>query len=641
MPALSHGPYRRVQPLALPDVTIADAFWTPRITINREQTLDYQLQQCEETGRLANFDRAAGRREGAFEGIFFNDSDVYKWMEASAYSLATHPDAETERKLDAVIARVAAAQQPDGYLNTYFILVEPDKKWTNLGIMHELYCAGHLFQAAVAHYRSTGKRTLLDVACRFADHIDAVFGLGKRDGMPGHEEIELALVDLYRVTGESRYLSLAQFFVDQRGRRPSVFAQEIDSPNTGGRVEINKTLFLVNRAYDGRYAQDHLPVREQTEVVGHAVRAMYLYSAMADLVGETGETALREAMERLWHNVTLTRMYVTGGVGPSSDNEGFTEDHHLPNTTAYAETCAAVGNVMWNWRLLALDGEARFADIMELALYNGFLSGIALDGTNYFYVNPLRSNGDRARQGWFGCACCPPNVARLLASLGQYAYGQSQDGLWVNLYVAGQARMTLADGVQIALDVDTTYPWDGTVTFTVHTDRPAAFALYLRVPGWSEGATLTVNGAAWDGVAQAGSYARLERTWRDGDTVRLLLPMPVRRIEAHPAVTNDLGHVALMRGPVVYCLEETDHPANVHAIVLPSDAALSAVVAPDLLGGVTVLQGEGHAPDAGSWDDQLYRPAGQTTQRPVRITAVPYYAWNNRGKGKMTVWIRS
>ena len=641
MSSLSHGPYRRIQPLALPDVTIADAFWTPRITINREQTLDYQLQQCEETGRLTNFDKAAGRMEGAFEGIFFNDSDVYKWMEASAYSLATHPDAETERKLDAVIARVTAAQQPDGYLNTYFILVEPDKKWTNLGVMHELYCAGHLFQAAVAHYRSTGKRSLIDIACRFADHIDAVFGPGKRDGMPGHEEIELALVDLYRVTGESRYLSLAQFFVDQRGRRPSVFAQEIDSPNTGGRVEVNKSLFLVNGAYDGRYAQDHLPVREQSEVVGHAVRAMYLYSAMADLVGETGETALREAMERLWHNVTLTRMYVTGGVGPSSHNEGFTEDYHLPNTTAYAETCAAVGNVMWNWRLLALDGEARFADIMELALYNGFLSGIALDGKNYFYVNPLRSNGDRARQGWFGCACCPPNVARLLASLGQYAYGQSQDGLWVNLYIAGQARATLADGVKIALEVDTHYPWDGTVTFTVHTDRPAAFALYLRVPGWSEGAVLTVNGAAWDGVVQAESYARLERTWHDGDTVRLLLPMPVRRIEAHPTVTNDLGHVALMRGPMVYCLEETDHPANVHAIALSPDASLSAAFEPDLLGGVTVLRGEGHAPDAGSWDDQLYRPVGQTTQRPVRITAVPYYAWNNRDKGEMTVWVRS
>lgn len=641
MSSLSHGPYRRIQPLALPDVTIADAFWTPRITINREQTLDYQLQQCEETGRLTNFDKAAGRMEGAFEGIYFNDSDVYKWMEASAYSLATHPDAETERTLDAVIARVAAAQQPDGYLNTYFILVEPDKKWTNLGVMHELYCAGHLFQAAVAHYRSTGKRTLLDVACTFADHIDTVFGPGKRDGMPGHEEIELALVDLYRVTGERRYLHLAQFFVDQRGRRPSVFALEIDSPNTGGRVEVNKSLFLVNDAYDGRYAQDHLPVREQSEVVGHAVRAMYLYSAMADLVGETGETALREALERLWHNVTLTRMYVTGGVGPSSHNEGFTEDYHLPNTTAYSETCAAVGNVMWNWRLFALDGEARFADIMELALYNGFLSGIALDGKNYFYVNPLRSNGDRARQGWFGCACCPPNVARLLASLGQYAYGQSQDGIWINLFIAGQARATLADGVKIALEVDTHYPWDGTVTFIVHADRPAAFALHLRVPGWSEGATLTVNGAAWDGVAQAGSYARLERTWQDGDTVRLLLPMPVRRIEAHPTVTNDLGHVALMRGPMVYCLEETDHPANVHAIALPPDASLSAVVAPDLLGGVTVLQGEGHAPAASSWDGQLYRPAGQTTQRSVRITAVPYYAWNNRGKGKMTVWIRS
>ncbi|MBI4552101.1 MAG: glycoside hydrolase family 127 protein, partial [Candidatus Latescibacteria bacterium] len=423
----SHGRHRRMQPLPLRDVTIDDEFWTPRITVNREQTLDYQLAQCEETGRIRNFLKAAGTMDGEFEGIFFNDSDVYKWVEAASYSLTTHPDPALDRKLDDVIAAIAAAQQEGGYLNTYFILKEPDKKWTNLGVMHELYCAGHLFQAAVAHYQGTGKRSLLDVACRLADHIDRVFGPGKRNGMPGHEEIELALVDLYRVTGETRYLNLAQFFIDQRGRRPSVFDLEIADPNTGGNVDINRALYLVNGQYDGRYSQDDQPVREQDKVAGHAVRAMYLYCGMADIVGETGEPALRDALERLWANLTLTRMYVTGGIGPSSHNEGFTEDYHLPNTTAYAETCAAVGSILWNHRMLMLNGDVRFADVMEQALYNGFLSGLALDGKHYFYQNPLRSNGDRMRQGWFGCACCPPNIARLLASLGTYIYSQSND----------------------------------------------------------------------------------------------------------------------------------------------------------------------------------------------------------------------
>lgn len=641
MKGTSHGPHRRIQPLPLRDVTIDDAFWTPRITINREQTLDFQLHQCEETGRIGNYDKAAGKIEGAFEGIFFNDSDVYKWMEAAAYCLTTHPDPALERKLDEVIGKVADAQEEDGYLNTYFTLVEPNKKWSNLGIMHELYCAGHLCQAAVAHYLGTGKRTLLDVACRFADKIDSVFGPEKRPGMPGHEEIELALVDLYRVTGEKRYLNLAQFFIDQRGQKPSLFEKETFDPNTGGRVEANKSHFLVDGKYDGRYTQDHLPIREQSAVVGHAVRAMYLYSAMADVVGETNEKALRDALERLWQNVTLARMYVTGGIGPSSHNEGFTEDYHLPNTTAYAETCAAVGNIIWNWRMLMLDGKARFTDVMELALYNGFLSGLALDGKNYFYVNPLRSNGDRSRQGWFGCACCPPNIARLLASLGSYVYGQSEDGLWVHLYIGGTAKAMLAGGTPVGIKQETSYPWDGDVTLTLGMPETTAFTLYIRIPGWSNDTAISVNGKQVEDEFPSGEYACIHRNWCDGDEVSLSLPMEIQRMEAHPGVTNVLGHVALQRGPLVYCLEETDHDVNVHAITLSSDAPVTSEYVPDLLGGICVLHTRGHSRETAEWQNQLYCPVRHTRTKEVDVRAVPYYTWNNRGPGKMTVWIKS
>ena len=633
-----HGKHRRLHPVPLRDVVIDDVFWAPRIKINREHTLAYQLQQCEETGRIRNFDKAAGVVDGEFEGIFFNDSDLYKWIEATAYSLSTYPDADLEEKLDQVIVRVAAAQEDDGYLNTYFILVEPDKKWTNLGVMHELYCAGHLFQAAVAHYLGTGKRTLLDVACRFADHIDGIFGPGKRKGMPGHEEIELALMDLYRVTGEARYFHLSEFFIDQRGQRPSVFEQEIHNPGTGGKVAHNRSHFMVGETYCGAYAQDHLPVREQREVVGHAVRAMYLYCAMADVVGETGEPALRDALEKLWHNVTRARMYVTGGIGPSSHNEGFTQDYHLPNTTAYAETCAAVGNIIWNWRLLMLDGEARFADVMELALYNGFLSGVALDGTHFFYVNPLRSNGDRERESWFGCACCPPNVARLLASLGLYAYGQSEDGLWMHLYIAGRVKVKQA-GTEITLKTETRYPWHGEVKMTMETDQPVDFTLYLRIPDWCREASISINGSSQESKSVSSAYTALKRTWQNGDTIRLSLSMPIEQIEAHPNITNNQGKVALRRGPMLFCLEEIDHDDHVHGMILPEDPELEAETAPDLLGGITVIRGKALALDRESWNDELYRPSGHTALRVTDLTAIPYYAWNNRGKGNMTTWI--
>lgn len=507
--------------------------------------------------------------------------------------------------------------------------------------MHELYCAGHLFQAATAHYLGTGKRTLLEIACKFANHIDRIFGPGKRDGMPGHEEIELALVDLYRVTGEARYLNLAQFFIDQRGRRPSVFEREIEDPNTGGHIEANRRHFLRNGQYNGRYTQDHKPVREQDEVVGHAVRAMYLYCGMADMAAETGEQALRSALERLWASLTLRRMYVTGGIGPSSHNEGFTKDYHLPNTMAYAETCAAIGSIFWNHRMLMLDGEARFTDVMELALYNGFLSGVSLDGKRYFYVNPLRSNGDRSRQGWFNCACCPPNIARLVASLGTYIYGRSDDGLWIHLYVGGSARTTTPAGMEVTLTQRTRYPWDGQVNIGVQIQRPETFSIYLRIPGWCERTQAMVNQERMAASIQPGSYLQIDRAWNDGDTITLSLPMEIQWLEAHPAVTNDIGHVALRRGPLVYCLEGVDHDAFVHAIELPIDTPVEAVFKPDLLNGICVIQGEARKRDQSDWEGALYRPASSAKTQPVALTAIPYYTWNNRGAGEMTVWMKT
>ena len=440
-------------------VTIKDRFWAPRQKANSEATIPHELAQCRKTGRIDNFAKAAGLMSGEFEGIFFNDSDVYKWVEAASYTLSTHPNPAWEAALDEVIAKIAASQQPDGYLNTYFTLVEPTQRWQNLGIMHELYCAGHLFEAAVAHYQATGKRNLLDVACRFADLIDNIFGPGKQDGLPGHEGIELALVKLASVTGETRYSALAEYFVTRRGHSPSIFEKELENPDIPGGLDAYRHHYTRDGKFEGHYAQAHLPIQQQTECVGHAVRAMYLYSAAADVACQTGDAEISNALDTLWRNVTEKRLYVTGGVGPSGHNEGFTNDYELPNVSAYAETCASIGLIFWAHRMFLLHGESRFIDVLETALYNGALSGISLDGTGFFYQNPLASHGDRHRHEWFGCACCPPNIARLLASVGQYIYAESDEDVWVNLYVGGAAETTVAGDVSVKLAQETNYPW--------------------------------------------------------------------------------------------------------------------------------------------------------------------------------------
>jgi hypothetical protein len=623
---------RRFPAVPLADVVIDGAFWAPRLRVNREKTIPHEYDECKKTGRILGLKPDWTPASGDRGRHIFNDSDVAKWAEAASYSLATHPDPALDSLLDEVISLIAAAQQPDGYLNTYFTFAEPGKRWTNLRDAHELYCAGHLIEAAAAHFQATGKRTLLDIMCRYADYIDTVFGTepGKKRGYCGHEEIELALVKLYRVTGEERYLALSKYFVDERGQQPHYYDIEARA-----RGEDPKDFWA--KTY--HYCQAHLPVREQKEVVGHAVRAMYLYSAMADLAAETGDETLFLACERLWDHLTLRGMYITGGIGPSAHNEGFTSDYDLPNDTAYAETCAAIGLVLWGHRMLQLDCDGRYADVMERALYNGVLSGVSLDGTRFFYVNPLESQGTHRRQEWFGCACCPPNVARLLASLGNYIYSQSETDAVVHLYVQGSARLTVG-GQGVTLSQETNYPWDGKVTIRLQMEKPAAFGIRLRIPGWCREAKIRLNGEPVNlaGKVEKG-YVRAQREWKDGDRVELDLSMPIERVSAHPNVRHDAGRVALQRGPIVYCLEEADNPAPLQGIVLPKEAELEAHVEKDILGGVVVITGDALASDDSDWGGALYR-AQSTRTKPCRITAVPYYAWANRADGQMVVWMR-
>jgi DUF1680 family protein len=617
-------------PISWKAVTIDDPFWTPHIRMNREHTLPLIYQISKETGRIDAF--RLNWKPGQPALHIFWDSDVGKWLEAASYSLGTHPDPTLEAQVDEVISLIVGAQQSDGYLNTYFTVVEPEKRWTNLRDWHELYCAGHLIEAAVAHFQATGKRTLLDAMCRYADYIDTVFGTepGKKRGYPGHEEIELALVKLYRATGEKRYLQLSQYFVNERGRQPHYYDIE-------ARLRDEDPAAFWAKIYE--YNQSHLPVREQHEAVGHAVRAMYLYSAMADLARELHDQSLFDADQRLWNHLCTTRLYITGGLGTSGRNEGFTTDYDLPNETAYAETCAAIGFVLWNHRMLQLDCNARYADMLERALYNGVLSGVSLGGEKFFYVNPLASLGAHHREKWFRVACCPPNIARLLASLGQYIYAVNDTDLAVHLYIQSTALTTVGER-RVSVRQETTYPWNETIILRLDMDEPSRFGLRLRIPGWCQNARLTVNGDAFDiaGHLEEG-YVRVEREWKADDRVELELAMPIERMYANPNVRQDAGCVAIQRGPLIYCLEGADNNVPLHRIVVPRTAELASHFEPDVLGGVTVVHSKALVEDNTDWAGTLYRSWPASLQ-PGAITAIPYYAWDNRQPGEMRVWLR-
>ena len=627
---------RRLTPVSFTDVTIDDAFWSPRVETNRRVSIPHSWKMLNEAGHIDALKQDWKPGDEPVPHIFW-DSDVAKWLEAACYTLATHPNKTLERRVEKTVALFAAAQQPDGYLNTHYTPVEPQNRWSNLRNCHELYCAGHLMEAAVAHFRATGRRTMLDVMCRYADYIETVFGRGKgkKRGYPGHEEIELGLVKLYRATGEKRYLKLSKFFVDERGRKPHYYHREAkargDDPAS-------------YRTKDYAYCQAHKPVRQQAEATGHAVRAMYLYAGMADVAAETGDATLIDACRKLWRNVVDKKMYVTGGVGARRSGEAFGRDYELGNETAYAETCAAIGLVFWSHRLLQMQAKSEYADVMERALYNGFLGGVGLDGRQFFYVNPLAHCGDHGeprttnrRQSWFGCACCPSNVVRLLASLGSYIYSTSNSGLYVHLYIGGEGRAVVA-GQGIALRQTTDYPHSGKVRLDVDTDGPARFTLNLRIPGWCPKAAVRINGKAV-ALKTRNGYARLTRTWQPGDRVDLSLDMPIRTLHAHPAVANNVGRVAIQRGPLVYCLEEADNRCDVRTLALARRPASKVVSRPRLLGGVNVIKAAGLVLGSGA-RQPLYSPGPSAARRRrCTLTAVPYYAWANRAPGSMAVWL--
>ena len=629
---------KKAAPVSQRQVQIEGGFWGERLRVNRDVTLPIEYKQCKATGRIDAFRLQWKPGEPDPPHIFW-DSDVAKWIEAASYSMATHPDLLLGKKVDEVIDLIAAAQQHDGYLNTYFTAVEPEKRWSNLRDRHELYCAGHLIEAAVAHREATGKQTLLDVMCRYADYIDTVFGRGRRKkhGYPGHEEIELALVKLYRATGRERYLDLARYFVDERAGKPHYFDQE--AKRRGERPRC------------GRHdvSQAHTPVRKQKTAEGHAVRACYLYAGMADVAAETGDKELLAACRSIWKNIVEKRMYIHGGIGSSRFGERFTMDYDLPNEEAYAETCAAIALVLFAHRMLRIEPDRRYSDVMERALYNGVISGVSLDGTRFFYDNYLASfpgahrfTGQRppVRQEWFGCACCPPNLARMLASLGQYVYSQTAGSIFVHLFADGQAGFQVS-GREVRLIQRTRYPWEGDVRIEVLPASPATFTVAVRIPGWCEDARVTVNGEIVD--MDAGlrkGYLRLQRRWKKGDRIELLLRMPVTRVEAHPSVRHNCGRIALQRGPVVYCLEEMDNGKDLHDLVLPGNAELAVKKgASGLFKGTPVISGKAFRRDAREWKDSLYRTS-QSAFHPCKIVAIPYFMWANRGEGEMLVWIR-
>lgn len=606
----SRSPFAKHRPVAVNAVRLTDGFWQPRIERNRMATIPSQYQHCITTNRMRNFQRAAGKVDAPFDGIYFNDSDVYKWLEAASSALATNPDDDALRiMVNEAIEEIGAAQQPDGYLNTYFMFDKAGERWSDVKDMHELYLAGHLFQAAVAHFRATGEESLLNIARKFADEIVRVFGSEGRLSACGHPEIELGMVELYRATGEEKYLTQALRFIDARGGEPG---------NIHGKGQ-----------FDRRYMQDHVPFRDLDEVTGHAVRMLYLSAGATDVVLEKGEDTLKNALDKQYANFTKRRMYVSGGAGSRYEGEAFGRDYELTNDRAYTETCAAIASVMWNYRMLLLTGEVPYADAMEWTLINAVLPGVSLDQKMYFYQNPLENDGSHRRQEWFGCACCPPNVARTLAQLTGYFYTQNDEGIFVHLYAAGEAVIETASG-ETTITQETAYPWDGDIKITA---KGSAKAIHLRIPAWADGATINGQPAA------LGTYAAVPLENGVAE-VYLSFPMPVRKIAAHPYATVDTGLIALARGPVLYCLEHSDHPgADIRDIRLPAGAEFIAEFRPDLWGGVAVLNGNAVAVTPPT--DSLYAAVGgyDAPAAPARVTAIPYYAWANREPGQMRVWI--
>jgi len=587
-----------ITPVDFSKIKIDDSFWAPRLAGHATTTLAVCIDQIEnQTGRIRNFECAAAD-SGSHSGIYFDDSDVYKAIEGIAYTLTNNPNPALEQKADEWIDKISAAQEEDGYLNTYFSLTNIDNRWHDMDY-HEMYCAGHLFEAAVAYYKATGKRKLLDVAIRLADHLMSEFGPDKRHWVTGHEEVELALVRLADVTGNRQYIDFARWLLEERG-------------HGHGHNEI------CGWAWDPVYHQDDKPVADMTDIGGHAVRAMYLYCGMADVAAATRDTNYFNALNRLWDDVVRRNMYITGGIGSSGRNEGFTNDYDLPNFDAYCETCASVGMVLWNWRMNQATGDSRYIDVLERSMYNGALAGISLTGDKFFYVNPLASHGKHHRQAWYGCACCPSQISRFLPSIGNYIYGVSDEAIWINLFIGNTARFEIEKGNEISLKMETDYPWDGKVRLQItDIDKPVERTLRIRIPGWARHWTIDTHSDKQHTIIVEKGYAIIEKKWEKDDVIDLIYSMPVEIITDNPLVSENAGKSAICRGPLVYCAEEVDNKKFNNVFITPKTKFESSFE-PSLLGGVSKIKA--------------------TTGRN-EITFIPYYAWDNRKEGEMRVWI--
>jgi DUF1680 family protein len=628
-------------------VHLDDDFWLPRIEINRTVTIPASFEQCQSTGRIRNFEMAAAHSGKFCTAYPFDDTDIYKTLEGASYSLAVHPDKKLDAYLDSLIAIIGKAQESDGYLYTARTIdpVHPPAwsgttRWVKEHeLSHELYNSGHLFEAAAAHYLATGKRNLFDIAIKNADLLVSVFGPTKMHVAPGHEIVEMGLLKLYRITGKKDYLDLAKFFLEQRGER-----------------QYNKS--SKNVWENGSYWQAHEPVTEQDEVVGHAVRAMYLYSAMTDIAALTGDSAYLHAVDRLWDNMVQKKIYLHGGIGAIGDGERFGANYELPNLTAYAETCAAIGSVFWNYRMFLLHGDSKYMDVLEKTLYNGLISGVGLDGKSFFYTNAMQVenkfvHGDleTARSGWFTCSCCPTNVARLIPSVPGYVYAVRDRDIYLNLYISGSTNIKFADGNNIQLIQKSNYPWEGEIKLTVLPQKSSAFNLLLRIPGWARneaspgglyvfekndeeaGAAIKVNGTAVKFELKKG-YAVVNRVWKKNDVVVLSLPLMVRKVMAMDSVKEDLGKLALQRGPIIYCAEGIDNNNKTSNLIIPDNAAFMPKYKPEMLHGIMTIEADA----LGVVIDASGKQVNTHTQR---VVAIPYYAWANRGKSEMNIWFPS
>jgi DUF1680 family protein len=621
-----------ISPLNINSVEVTDSFWLPRIRIIQNTTINSSFNKCSIEGRMENFLIAGRKKSGGVRGRMpFDDTDLYKIIEGASYSLVSAPNQHLSTYLDSIIAIICTGQEPDGYITTWFTInphappapwvEKTGKRWTGESSSHELYNSGHLFEAAVAHYYATGKRNFLDLAIRNADLLVKSFGPGKCTYPPGHQIVETGLVKLYRITGNEKYLALAKYFLDLRG----------DS--------------TTHRLY-GAYSQDNIPVTQQTEIVGHAVRAVYMYAGMTDIGVLFNDRAYLNAVNNIWNNMIERKIYLTGGIGAKHEGESLGKDYELPNLTSYSETCASIGDVYWNNRLFLLSGDARYFDLIERTLYNGLIAGLSLDGRNFFYVNPLESDGKfqfnqgtGTRQPWFDCSCCPTNIIRFIPSLPGLLYAVQKDTVYVNLYASNKTKLTIGDRT-ISLEQKTDYPWQGNINMVIAPEQPGTFTLKLRIPGWAQNQVLpgdlyyytdtistkpafTVNGRRVEHSITRG-YATITRMWNSHDTLSFNLPMIIRRVKANDKVHEDRNMTALEYGPIVYCVEGIDNDNRLDNLTLPARAVLTLEKRNSLLGGVNVISGM--VPDT----------EGQTLRK---LTATPYHAWSNRGTGTMKVWL--